>query len=148
MESRSQHELSASTGEQTLTIGPQRPEPRHRGTGKICTQPLKGATEAPSSPALNCTETAFSHSVETPLGQAAQLLSSEAWFALNSSTDPSDLTTSPALSYCTGALTPYELYVGVGGAGCFVFVLFFVLFANWCIFRYHLVTCGSFSQSS
>lgn len=50
--------------------------------------------------------------------------------------DPSDLTASPALSYCTGALTPYELYVGVGGAGCFVFVLF----ANWCIFRYHLVT--------
>lgn len=95
MESRSQHELSASTGERTLTIGPQRPEPRHRGTGKICTQPQKGATEAPSSPALNCTETAFSHSVETPLGRAAQLLSSEAWFALNSSMDPSDLTASP-----------------------------------------------------
>lgn len=126
MESCSQHELSASTGERTLTIGPQRPEPRHRGTGKICTQPQKGATEAPPSPALNCTETAFSHSVETPLGRAAHLLSSEAWFALNSPMDPSDLPASPALSYCTGALTPYKLYVGVGGVGCFVFCFVFL----------------------
>lgn len=31
--------------------------------------PQKGASEALPSPALPCTETALSHSVETPLGQ-------------------------------------------------------------------------------
>lgn len=88
MEPHSQYPLLVSIGDRTLTIGPQRPEARHRGTGKICTHPQKGACEALPSPALDCTETAFSHSVETPLGRTAQLLISEAWFALNSFTGP------------------------------------------------------------
>lgn len=126
MASHSQSMLLASTGKRTLMIGPQRPETRHRGTGKICTHPQKGATEAPPSPALDCTETAFSHSVETPFGRTARLLSSEAWVAPSSSTDPADLEASPTLSYCTGALTPYELCVGGGEGGAFCsFVLIY-----------------------
>lgn len=83
--------------------------------------------------------------------RTAQLLISEAWFALNPFAGP---LRSENLPLCFLTALEFELPMscvlggGAGGVG-FVFLLFlfrFVSFANWCIFRYHLLTCGSFSK--
>lgn len=83
----------------------------------------------PGTPALACTETAFSHSVETPLGRTAQLLISEARFALNSFAGPlRDLKSLPfafLLHWSSNSLR--VVCCGGGGWGCF-FVLVLLRF--------------------
>lgn len=63
--------------------------------------------------------------------RTAQLLISEAWFALNPFAGP---LRSENLPLCFLTALEFELPMS------------FVSFANWCIFRYHLLTCGSFSK--